>query len=158
VHFLALLLHLLAAMVWVGGTVALVFAAVPAIRVLEGRERVPLLRKLGRRWRPLGYGSLAVLLLTGLVLAHEHYAFSREALFESTFGLVLVVKSALVVLLVAASLTHDYVLGPRLQHEMREGLPQRTRPRLIAVGWVSFALTVVIPVLGLWLTAEAHGF
>jgi putative copper export protein len=158
VHFLALLLHLLAAMVWVGGTVALVFAAVPAIRVLEGRERVPLLRKLGRRWRPLGYGSLAVLLLTGLVLAHEHYAFGREALFESTFGLVLLVKSALVVLLVAASLTHDYVLGPRLQREMREGLPQRTRPRLVAVGWASFTLTVVIPVLGLWLTAEAHGF
>jgi putative copper export protein len=144
-------------MVWVGGTVALVFAAVPAIRVLEGRERVPLLRKLGRRWRPLGYGSLAVLVLTGLLLAHEHYAFSREVLFGTTFGVVLVVKSVLVVLVVIASVLHDYVLGPRLQREMREGLPQRTRPRLIAVGWASFALTIAIPILGVWLTAEAHG-
>ena len=157
-HFAVVLLHVLAAMVWVGGTVALVFAAVPAIRLLEGPERVPLLRKLGRRWRPFGYGSLGVLILTGLVLAHEHYGFSREVLLETTFGRVLLVKSLLVVLLVAASYLHDYVLGPRLQREMREGLPQRTRPRLIAVGWASFALTIVIPVLGVWLTAEAHGF
>jgi len=157
VHFAVLLLHVLAAMVWVGGTVALVFAAVPAIRVLEGRERVPLLRKLGRRWRPLGYGSLAVLVLTGLELAREHYGFSRDVLLGTTFGRVLLVKSVLVVLLVAASYLHDYVLGPRLQREMREGLPQRTRPRLVAVGWTSFALTIAIPVLGVWLTAQAHG-
>lgn len=157
-HFLAVLLHVLAAMVWVGGTIALVFAGVPAIRVLEGRERVPLLRKLGRRWRPLGYGSLAVLVLTGLLLAHEHYGFERDVLLGSAFGVVLLVKSVLVVLLVAASLTHDYVLGPRLQREMREGLPHRTRPRLVAVGWASFALTLAIPMLGVWLTAEAHGF
>jgi putative copper export protein len=156
VHFLALLVHVLAAALWVGGTVALVFAGVPAIRVLDAPARGPLLRKLGQRWRPIGYGSLLALGLSGLVLADEHFALDWDVLSETTFGRVLVVKSVLVVGLVATAIAHDYVLGPRLQQEVREGREPATRPRLVAVGWASFALTIAIPVLGVWLSTEAH--
>jgi putative copper export protein len=156
VHFVALLVHVLAAAVWVGGTVALVFAGVPAIRVLDAPERGPLLRKLGQRWRPIGYGSLLALGLTGLVLADEHFALDWDVLSDTTFGRILAVKAALVVLLVASAIAHDFVLGPRLQREIREGRPPETRPRLVAVGWFSFALTLAIPILGVWMTTEAH--
>ena len=40
------IVHLLAAMVWVGGSVALVFAGVPAIRTLEGEPRGRAMRAL----------------------------------------------------------------------------------------------------------------
>jgi len=156
VHFVALVLHVLAAAIWLGGTVALVFAGVPAIRVLGPKERGPLLKKLGRRWRPWGYGSLAVLGVSGLVLAEEHDALHRALLTDTDFGRVLLVKSALVAVLVASAIVHDYVLGPRLQREIREGRPPVSRPRLVAVGWLSFTLTVVIPVMGVWLTTKAH--
>ena len=49
------IVHLLAAAVWVGGSVALVFAGVPAIRVLEGEPRGRAMRELGLRWRPLDF-------------------------------------------------------------------------------------------------------
>jgi putative copper export protein len=142
-------LHLLAAMVWVGGTIVLVFVGVPAIRRLEGEARATALRTLGRRWRPLGWGSMAVAILTGLWLADEHAAFNRAAL-DTDFDRTLIVKSALVVLLVVGALFHDFVLGPRLQREQREGAPQApaTRRRLILVGWVTFALTLAVPILG----------
>jgi putative copper export protein len=156
VHFLALVLHVLAAAVWVGGTVALVFAGVPAIRVLGPKERGPLLRKLGRRWRPWGYGSLLVLGVSGLLLADEHHAIQRAVLTDTTFGRVLLVKSLLVAVLVGSAIVHDFVLGPRLQREIREGRPPVSRPRLVAVGWLSFTLTVAIPIIGVWLTTEAH--
>ena len=42
------IVHLLSASVWLGGTVALVFVGVPAIRALEGEARATALRKLGR--------------------------------------------------------------------------------------------------------------
>lgn len=156
VHFVALLLHVLAAAVWVGGTVALVFAGVPAIRLLGPGERGPLLRKLGRRWRPFGYGSLLALGLTGLVLADEHFALRWQVLTDITFGRILLVKAILVAVLVASAVMHDFVLGPRLQAEIREDRPPTSRPKLVAVGWVSFALTVAVPVLGVWMTTEAH--
>jgi len=141
------IVHLLAAAVWVGGTVALVFVGVPVVRTLEGEARMQAMRTLGRRWRPLGWGAMAVLVASGLVLAHEHGALRREAL-DTDFGTVLLAKSLLVVVLVAGALMHDFVLGPRLQREIRAGEPPRTRRPLIAVGWVTFALTIAVPILG----------
>lgn len=142
--------HLLAAMVWVGGTVALVFVGVPAIRTLEGEPRGRALRALGVRWRPLGYGALLVLGLTGVELAAHDWDEGR-----SPFRTVLWVKVALAILLVGFSYAHNYVLGPRLQTEIREEREQATRPSLVAVGWISFALTVTIPILGAVLTQLA---
>lgn len=139
--------HVLAACVWVGGTVALVFAAVPVLRRAEGAARAEAMRALGRRWRPLGWGAMAVAILTGLLLAEDAGALHRESL-DTRFDRILLVKVALVVLLIAGSLVHNLVLGPRLQRELREGLPQRTRPQMVAVGWTNFALTVAVPVLG----------
>ena len=58
--------------------------------------------------------------------------------------------AASVVFLVIGALIHDYVLGPRLQREMRAQEPQapQTRRRLIMVGWFNFSLTIVVPILG----------
>jgi putative copper export protein len=141
--------HLLAAAVWVGGTVALVFVGVPAIRTLQGEERATAMRTLGRRWRPLGWGAMAVAILSGLWISDEHGAFDRQAL-DTEFDRWLIVKSALVVLLVAGSIVHDFVLGPRLQAQIRAGAPTApaTRRRLVVVGWLTFALTLAVPVLG----------
>jgi len=58
------------------------------------------------------------------------------------------VKVVLFVCLVVVSYLHNFVLGPRLQAEIREGREQRTRPTLVVVGWISYGLTLTLPVLG----------
>ena len=137
------IIHLLAAMVWVGGSVALVFAGVPAIRVLEGEPRGRAMRELGLRWRPLGYGSLLVAVITGVVLASHDRDEAR-----SPFDTVLWVKVGLTGALVVVSYLHNYVYGPRLQSEIKAGRPPASRPTLVAVGWTSLALTITVPILG----------
>jgi putative copper export protein len=143
------IVHLLSATVWVGGTVALVFVGVPAVRLLEGEARATAMRGLGRRWRPLGWSAMGVAILSGLWLTDLHGGLHSAAL-STDFDRTLIVKSVLVVLLCAGALVHDYVLGPRLQREMRTGEPQApaTRRRLIVVGWFNFSLTVLVPILG----------
>ena len=111
-------LHVLSASVWVGGTVALVFVGVPAIRKLEGEARATAMRALGRRWRPLGWSAMAVAIVSGLWLTERHGGF-HEAALETDFDRTLIVKSVLVAVLVIGALIHDYVLGPRLQRELR---------------------------------------
>jgi uncharacterized membrane protein len=137
------IIHLLAAMVWVGGSIALVFVGVPAVRVLEGEPRGRAMRELGLRWRPLGYGSLLVAVITGVVLASHDRDGAR-----SPFDTVLWVKVGLTAGLVVASYLHNYVYGPRLQAEIREGRPPKSRPTLVVVGWTSLALTITVPILG----------
>ena len=134
--------HLIAAGIWFGGSTALIFVGVPAIRILEGEPRGRAMKELGLRWRPLGYGALAVAAVTGVVLA------AREWQHDTAFQIVFWVKVALFVCLVVVSYFHNFVLGPRLQAEIREDREQVTRPTLVVVGWLSYSLTLALPILG----------
>jgi len=145
--------HLLAATVWVGGTIALVFVAVPPVQRLEGDDRGRLLREFGRRWRPIGWSSLGVAIATGAILAVRANAFDGTS---TRFDWVLAVKGALVGLLVAGAYLHDYVLGPGLAREIREGRPQSLRPLLTAIGRTNLLVTVALPVLGVLLSEFLH--
>jgi putative copper export protein len=139
------IVHLLAAIVWTGGTIALVFVAVPPVQRLQGEERGRLLRELGRRWRPLGWSALAVAILTGAVMAQRANAFDTT---PTRFDVVLAVKGAAVGLLVAGAYLHDFVLGPGLARQIREGKPQSLRPLLTAIGRSNLLFTIAIPVFG----------
>jgi putative copper export protein len=134
--------HLLAAAVWVGGSTALIFVGVPAIRILDGEPRGRAMKELGLRWRPLGYGALGVAAVTGVVLA------AREWQHDTAFQIVFWAKVALFLCLVVVSYFHNFVLGPRLQAEIREEREQVTRPSLVIVGWLSYSLTLSLPLLG----------
>jgi uncharacterized membrane protein len=143
------ILHVLSACVWVGGTVALVFVGVPAIRQLEGEARATAMRTLGRRWRPLGWSAMAVAIVSGLWLTDRHGGLDHGAL-HTDFDRTLILKSVLVALLVVGGLLHDFVLGPRLQRELRASDPAAlsTRRQLVVVGWCNFGLTIAVPALG----------
>lgn len=143
------IVHLLSSTVWVGGTVALVFVGVPAIRNLEGEARATAMRTLGRRWRPLGWSAMGVAIVSGLWLTDLHGGFDSGA-YSTDFDKTLILKSALVALLCVGALFHDYVLGPRLQRELRAADPTApaTRRQLVVVGWFTFALTILVPILG----------
>ena len=69
---------------------------------------------------------------------------------------MLAVKGALVGLLVAGAYLHDYVLGPGLAREIREGRPQSLRPLLTRIGRFNLLVTVAIPILGVLLSEFLH--
>ena len=146
-------MHLLAATVWVGGTVALVFVAVPPVQRLEGELRANMLREFGRRWRPIGWSALGVAIATGAGLAARDHAFDTAS---AGFNWVLGVKGALVGLLVAGSYLHDYVLGPGLARQIRAGQPQSLRPLLVGIGRANLLVTLALPVLGVVLGQLLH--
>jgi copper resistance protein D len=65
-YYLSVWLHILAATVWVGGLIYTAAVAVPFALTHEATERQRLLRGLGRRFRWIAWGSIAVLFVTGL--------------------------------------------------------------------------------------------
>ena len=146
-------IHLLAAIVWTGGTVALVFVAVPPAQRLEGEARAKTLRELGRRWRPIGWSALAIAVATGVAIAARAHAFDTT---PTRFDWVLAVKGALVGLLVVGAYLHDFVLGPGLARQIRDGSTQSLRPALTAIGRLNLLATVTIPVLGALLAEFLH--
>jgi len=147
------IVHLLAAIVWVGGTIVLVFVAVPPVQRLEGEARVRTLRAFGERWRPIGWSSLVVAIGTGIAIAARAHAFDTT---PTRFDWVLAIKGALVGVLVVGAYLHDFVLGPGLARQIREGETQSLRPVLTAIGRLNLLVTIVLPVLGALLAEFLH--
>lgn len=121
------IIHLLSAIVWVGGTIVLVFVGVPAIRKLDGEARATALRALGRRWRPLGWSAMGVAVLSGLWLTDRHGGFDESAL-STTFDKTLIAKSVLVVFLCVSAVVHDYILYDVCSARFASSIRPRPRP------------------------------
>ena len=124
--------HLLAAIVWTGGTVALVFVAVPPVQRLQGPERAELLRELGRRWRPIGWSALGIAAVTGVALAQRAHAFHGA---PHDFDWVLGVKAVLVGLLIGGRIparlrarSGSRAPGARRTTAVAPAAPRRNRP------------------------------
>lgn len=148
---LLVVVHVVAAAIWVGGVVALTFVAVPVAQAQEGTVRGELLRDLGQRWRLLGWGALGVAIATGLPIASRFDAFDPDVLLDTRFGRLLLLKAALVALLVALSAAHARV-GQALQAQIRAGRDQTARRPLVLIGRASLATTIALPVVAVLLT------
>lgn len=106
-------LHLMAAVLWVGGTLATSLVVHPVLRGhVADATRAAVYGELGRRLSWLQWGTWSVLLATGLwkLWGLRH---SPEA-FLGPFGRVLAVKLALVAAMVVLSLLHARSWGPAL--------------------------------------------
>ncbi len=134
-------LHLLAAVVWIGGMLFLGMVLTPVLRDRPPVERASLLHGVGRRFLKIGWTALAILLLTGPTL---------WALHGFPLTPVLIAKLALVGIILVLSVLHDFSLGPRLVTELQKGgetketLQLRRRVSLLARLNVLLALVVLI--------------
>ena len=101
----------------------LLLVLVPITRDLQPPgARAQVIREGGRRFLPIAWLCIGVLLVTGLVnLDHRGISvgevLSRDLL-ATDFGKVLVVKLGMVLSIVLLSALHDFVLGPRVARQM----------------------------------------
>ncbi|MEK6409106.1 MAG: CopD family protein [Acidobacteriota bacterium] len=65
-YFLSVWIHILAAAVWTGGLIYTAVVVVPFALSHPVEERQRILRSLGRRFRRIAWGSIGVLILTGI--------------------------------------------------------------------------------------------
>lgn len=109
------LLHLFAAMVWVGGSLAIPLVITPVIRKLfPAEQRIELISAMGARFRPFGWAALLVLVLTGIRRTMIAFAGQPDP-WSTSYGQGLRAKILLVVVLLIIQFVHDFVLGPRLR-------------------------------------------
>ena len=112
--------HVLAAMLWLGGMFFLGVVGAPALRRVEPPPlRQALFRDLGERFRAAGWWAIAVLVVTGVLnlwfrgwLRGASPALLHAEFWRTGTGHALAAKLACVVVMIATSATHDFVLGP----------------------------------------------
>ncbi len=106
-------IHVLAAVVWVGGMVFLSVVLVPVLKRDGGLARhAALFRTAAYRFRALVWGAMGILVGTGSVLAVGR---SIPLTVPSQWPSIFMVKMGLVALLFTLTLLHDLVVGPRVR-------------------------------------------
>ncbi len=106
-------IHLLAAMVWVGGMVFLSVVLVPVLKQDGGFAKHGLLfRTVAYRFRAVVWGAMGILVVTGLVMAVGRAIPLTEPWLWPTIFLA---KISVVALLFTLTLAHDLVVGPKVR-------------------------------------------
>ncbi|MHB8242777.1 MAG: copper resistance CopC/CopD family protein [Solirubrobacteraceae bacterium] len=120
VFFPSDVLHVLAASVWVGGIACLLLALPTGTRQLEGPDRSRLLLAALARFSPLALAAVLALALTGVLQAYIDVR-SLHALLHTTYGVLILAKTALLVALLGLGWVNRGRILPGLHRVVASG-------------------------------------
>jgi uncharacterized membrane protein len=152
-------LHLLAAVTWLGGIAFLALVGAPVLRRLEDAAlRQHLFDVLGQRFRLVGWSAVALAVASGAALLWtrgwlDAALLSDPAFWRSGAGTALALKLATVTLMLAVTAWHDVVDGPRASAAV-PGSPASIalRRRAMRLARVTGVLALLVLVAGVWLS------
>jgi uncharacterized membrane protein len=159
-RILVVSIHLLAAIVWLGGMFFIAIVMVPVLRSLEPpQKRIEVLSSTARRFRMVGWIALLVLLVTGVFNAMNRGVtlkmISTGAIFSTHFGKMLTLKVVLVLLMLVLSAVHDFIMGPRLVELISSSSNPDLSPRIKSYRKYVSWLARVNALLGIMIVACA---
>ncbi len=122
VFFPSDVLHVLGASVWVGGIACLLLALPAATRELEPADRGRLLLAVLARFSPLALASVIAIAITGVVQAYIDVR-SIEGLLHTTYGALILIKVALLLVLIGLGWINRERVIPALRRIADAGDP-----------------------------------
>jgi putative copper export protein len=152
-------LHLVAASIWVGGSIFLGLILSPMLKTITRtvEERIVILMKVGRRFNYIALPSLVVLVATGIYNS-KAFIFDPDALYQTNYGIILMVKIAAVVATSIAYLLHIRIINTETEKNIIAGNASATyvlsiRSKIIFLGRVIVVLSIFILLLAAFLDA-----
>jgi uncharacterized membrane protein len=104
-------LHILAAIVWIGGMIYNTFVLFPSLDSILPLERGKLMGTIAARFTFYGWSSAVILLVTGLIRAPLHFIFN----FSSQYGIFFNLKLLLYILMIAIGVTITFGVAQKLK-------------------------------------------
>ena len=161
---LAVYLHVLSVIGWIGGALFLAMVIVPVNRRLPitPPQSAALLGMVARRFRNVSWAAIAVLVATGLFITFGPRGVTPAELAggDTSFTEILRTKLGLVLFVIVLSAVHDFILGPRVSDRLaalrQDGAPpedlRRARRWLIWVARINVLMALVVVALAVMLT------
>jgi len=140
-YYVLVTIHVLAALLWLGGMLFLGVVGAPVLRAIEPPAlRQRLFSELGRRFRTVGWVAVSTLVATGTLMLNArgllHWSVLGSAAFWHTaFGTTLALKLTAVTTMIVVSAVHDFLHGPaagRAAPGSPAALAMRRRAALLA--------------------------
>ena len=150
--------HLVAASIWVGGSIFIGIVLAPLLKTISDsvEGRLSIMIRVGRKFNRIAIPSLLILIVSGIYNSLNLLA-KPSLLLSTNYGLVLVVKIVLVVILIITFAVHVRLIRSETEKRIESGqlssqLLPKLRSRIIMLG----RITVVVSVAILLMAALLH--
>jgi len=107
-------LHLLGAVIWVGGIIFILYIAIPSSRQALGPDAGKLMGEVSKRFTPVANYSILVIVCAGIVLTWMKGFFRGSFYFAGPQSLILYLKYLLAVIMIGIHFYRGLVLTPKI--------------------------------------------
>lgn len=150
--------HLVAASIWVGGSIFIGIVLAPLLKTISDtvEGRLSIMIRVGRKFNKIAVPSLIILIVTGIYNS-SNLLKQPSLILSTTYGQILAVKVALVVILLVTFAIHVRLIRTEIEKKIEtkqfsEQLVQKLRSKIITLG----RITVIVSVAILLMAALLH--
>jgi putative copper resistance protein D len=149
-NVIMLFVHLISAVIFVGGSFFMWMVVVPSSRLItsDESERTQMVGKMARRFGMISRGVLVILVLSGIYNA-AWYLPTPGALFSTYAGNILLVKVVLVGMLLLLIFVHNVYFGRKIiqlagEKKIDELKALRTRSRVVSMANMVLMVAILL--------------
>lgn len=149
-------LHLIAASIWVGGSIFIGVILSPMLSTITRtvEERIVIFIKIGRRFSYIAIPSFGILILTGIYNS-KAFLFDPSSLYQTSYGIILLIKIALVIATLIAYVIHVKIINSETETiitgNASKAYVQSIRSKFIFLGRTIVILSITILLLAAFL-------
>ena len=138
--------HLLATVIWIGGAIYINIVLIPSLDAIDPSQRGKLMGVAAKRFMVLAWSSIAILIITGIILTYQEIAGDLTKVAE----LAMIIKHVIVVLMIVIGFIMTWILTPKshkLAPKPKEKPPQnflKVQNNLQFFGQVNMILGILV--------------
>ena len=158
VNALIMWAHLVAASIWVGGSIFIGIVLAPLLKTISDsvEGRLSIMIRVGRKFNKIGVPSLIILIATGIYNS-TGFIVNPSMILSSSYGIILLVKIILVILLIITFAIHVRLIRTEVERKIESKqlsgeFLQKLRSKIIMLG----RLTVILSLAILLMAALLH--
>ena len=150
VNALIMWAHLIAASIWVGGSIFIGIVLAPLLKTISDsiEGRLSIMIRVGRKFNKIGIPSLIVLIATGIYNSIG-FIVNPSLILSTSYGIVLLVKIILVILLIITFAVHVRLIRTEVERKIESKqltgeFLQKLRSKIIMLGRITVILSLAI--------------
>jgi copper resistance protein D len=158
VNALIMWAHLIAASIWVGGSIFIGIVLAPLLKTISDsiEGRLSIMIRVGRKFNKIGVPSLIVLIVTGIYNS-TGFIVKPTLILSTSYGIVLLIKIILVIILIITFAIHIRLIRSEVERkielkQLSGEFLQKLRSKIIMLG----RLTVILSLAILLMAALLH--
>ena len=150
VNALIMWAHLIAASIWVGGSIFIGIVLAPLLKTISDsiEGRLSIMIRVGRKFNKIGVPSLIILIATGIYNSVD-FIVNPSLILSTSYGIVLLVKIILVILLIITFAIHVRLIRIEVEQKIESKqlageFLQKLRSKIIMLGRLTVILSLAI--------------